>query len=242
MKNIICFTTLLFIFASITFSQSVIDYQTGTALTVQPGADISAGQVQINGTYTGGGTINGSIAYALNLTAFIQGFYNSSSNTMVSDTIIIYLRSAVSPYAKVDSAKSVLSNSGAGSFIFFNVTNATNYYVVIKHRNSIETWSSTVQAFLSAAMTYDFTPAANKAYGNNQAQIDSSPIKFGIYSGDVNQDGIVDIIDNGLIDNDSYNFITGYVRTDVNGDNAVDLSDAAIADNNGYNFVIVRRP
>jgi len=237
MKIIICFTTLLLIFASITFSQSVIDYQTGTGLTIQPGADVSADIVNINGTYTGGGTINGSTAYVLNLTAFIEGFYNSSSNFMISDTATVYLRNATSPFAKIDSAKSVLTPNGEGSFIFFNVTNGTNYYIVLTHRNSIETWSSTVQAFSSATMIYNFTTAANKAYGNNQKQIDTSPLRFGIYSGDVNQDGVIDGTDNGLIDNDATNFVMGYVNTDVNGDGVVDGSDAAIADNNAFNFV-----
>ncbi len=86
-------------------------------------------------------------------------------------------------------------------------------------------------------MTYDFTSAANKAYGNNQAQVDSSPIKFGIYSGDVNQDGNEDAIDLGLIDNDAYNYVTGYVATDLTGNNFTDALDLAIADNNVYNFV-----
>ena len=88
-----------------------MDYQAGTGLTVQPGADVSADIININGTYSGGGTINGGPVYVLNLTAFIEGFYNSSSNTMVSDTIIIYLRKAVSPFAIIDSARSVLYNS-----------------------------------------------------------------------------------------------------------------------------------
>jgi len=237
MKNIIYFTTLLLIFASITFSQSSIDYQTGTGLTVQPGADISAGQVIINGTYSGGGTINGNQAYVLNLTTFIQGFYNSSSNNMISDTVIICLRNAVSPFAKVDSAKGVLTPNGAGSFIFFNISNGVNYYIVIRHRNSIETWSSLAITFSSGALTYDFTPTANKAYGNNQVQVDNSPIKFAIYSGDVNQDGVVDGTDAGLIDNAAFNFLVGYVPTDVDGNNFVDASDAAIADNNAFNFV-----
>ncbi|MDQ3021855.1 MAG: hypothetical protein M3R36_14980 [Bacteroidota bacterium] len=67
--------------------------------------------------------------------------------------------------------------------------------------------------------------------------VDNSPIKFGIYSGDVNQDGTIDITDNELIDNDAYNFASGYLRTDVNGDGAVDIADGAIADNNAFNFV-----
>ncbi|MDQ3020236.1 MAG: hypothetical protein M3R36_06670, partial [Bacteroidota bacterium] len=156
MKIIISFTILLLTFNSSAFCQSVLNYQSGTGVVVQPGADVCADQVIINGTFSGGGTICGRTAYVLNLTALIQGFYNSSSNTMVSDTITVYLRNATTPFAKKDSAKSVLNNSGAGSFIFFNITNGTNYYLVIRHRNSIETWSSSAIAFSAGTLTYDF--------------------------------------------------------------------------------------
>jgi len=68
-------------------------------------------------------------------------------------------------------------------------------------------------------------------------QVDASPLRFAIYSGDVNQDGIVDGTDASLVDNDAFNFVTGYVGTDVNGDDVVEASDAAIVDNNAFNFV-----
>ncbi|MEO8211524.1 MAG: dockerin type I domain-containing protein, partial [bacterium] len=75
-----------------------------------------------------------------------------------------------------------------------------------------------------------------------QFQVDNSPVKFAIYSGDVNQDGVIDGSDAAIIDNDAYNFITGYVESDVNGDGIVDGSDAIIVDNNIRRFVSVIRP
>jgi len=243
MKTIISFTVLLLTLTSITFSQSVMNYQAGTSIEVQSGADISADQVIINGTFSGGGTINGSQVYVLNLTTFIEGFYNSSSNPMVSDTILIYLRNAASPYAIIDSARTVLSTNGEGSFIFFNISAGTNYYIVIKHRNSIETWSSSPVEFSSGVtLTYDFTSAASMAYGNNQIQVDNSPVRFAIYSGDVNQDGVVDASDLALIDNDAFNSVSGYVNTDLSGDDFVDGSDLLIADNNAGSNVIAITP
>lgn len=242
MKAIICFTILIILFTSIAFSQSVMNYQSGTGIEVQSGADICADEVNINGTFSGGGTICGSTPYFLYLMAFIEGFYNFSTNTMVSDTVNIYLRNAASPFAIVDSARNVLSPNGEGSFIFFNISNGSNYYIVIKHRNSIETWSSSPVAFSSGTLTYDFTSAASKAYANNQAQIDALPVRFGIFSGDVNQDGIIDAGDLSLVDNDAFNAVSGYVATDVNGDNFVDASDLSIVDNNSFNNVLVRNP
>ncbi len=112
----------------------------------------------------------------------------------------------------------------------------------MNHRNSIETWSANPVTFAGDTLAYDFSTAANKAYGDIMIQVDASPVRFAVYSGDVNQDGSIDGSDNGLVDNDAYNFISGYVVTDVNGDGIVDASDAFIVDNNSSNFVSVVRP
>ncbi|MEO8209570.1 MAG: hypothetical protein ABI840_03330, partial [bacterium] len=181
-------------------------------------------------------------SHSLNLTAFIEGFYNSTSNAMISDTATVYLRSIVAPYNKIDSSKGILTGTGIGTFNFSSAVDGINYYIVVKHRNSIETWSNTGNAFSSGSLTYNFSTAANKAYGNNMIQADASPVRFAVYSGDVNQDGSVDLTDGSLIDNDAYNFVSGYISSDINGDNSVDLSDAAIADNNAINFVSIMRP
>jgi len=91
-------------------------------------------------------------------------------------------------------------------------------------------------------LSYDFTPTANKAYGSNQVLVDASPVKFGIYSGDVNQEGNVDLTDLLLVYNDAGTFVTGYVKTDVNGDNITDLSDVIITSNNAGKFVVKEIP
>ncbi|HAY35208.1 MAG TPA: hypothetical protein DCY06_13845, partial [Bacteroidetes bacterium] len=101
-------------------------------------------------------------------------------------------------------------------------------------RNGLETWSKTPQQFSSNYLNYNFTTNANKAFGDNMILKGS---KWTIYSGDVNQDGVIDIADNSLIDNDAFNFESGYIRTDLNGDGIADISDQAIADNNAFNFV-----
>jgi len=173
----------------------------------------------------------------LTLTMFIQGFYNANTNITISDTARVYLRNASSPFSIVDSAKAKLDSNGTAIFDFPNAINGVNYYLHLKHRNSIETWSDSAVSFTNSLLTFDFTPAASQAFGNNMKQVDTSPVRFAIYGGDVNQDGIVDGTDASLVDNDAFNFVTGYVTTDVNGDDIVDGSDAAIVDNNATNFV-----
>ncbi len=219
-----------------TFSQSSIVYQTGTIIEVQTGASVCADTVIVSGTFTGGGTICG-LLYTLNLTAFIEGFYNPVSNIMVSDTVKLYLRNSFPPYAVIDSTASVLNSSGTGTFTFSNPVNAVSYFIVFKHRNSIETWSSAGNAFTSNSLAYNFTTANTQAYGNNMKQVDAAPVTYAVYSGDVNQDGFVNLTDIIEVYNYSANFITGYVPADVNGDNVADLTDVVITYNNSSNFV-----
>ncbi len=178
-----------------------------------------------------------SVHTQVNVTLAQEGFYNTVSNSLnIKDTVSVILRNSNSPYAIADSSRSVVDSltfTGGSSFI--NVTSGT-YYIVIKHRNSIETWSKAggeIYTF-GGTLNYNFTTGASKAYGNNLVL---KGAKYCIYSGDVNQDGIVDLSDAGTIDNEGAVFATGYVDGDLTGDRFVDLSDAAIADNNAANFV-----
>ncbi len=173
----------------------------------------------------------------LNIKMFIQGFYNAGSNLMIPDTVTVYLRNNSSPYGIVDSVKSNLSSSGTGIFSFSNVLNGINYYIHIKHRNSVETWSSSAQSFTSDSMNYNFTVSNTQAFGSNMIQADDSPVVFAIYSGDVNQNGYIDLSDITTVYNEAISFATGYPDTDVTGDNITDLYDLIITLNNSTGFV-----
>ncbi|MBK9334381.1 MAG: hypothetical protein IPM96_18715 [Ignavibacteria bacterium] len=98
----------------------------------------------------------------------------------------------------------------------FNIMNTAsgNYYLAIRHRNSIETWSSILINYIAGNTTnFSFISSSSQAFGNNQIQVNSSPLRYAIYSGDVNQDGAVDITDLSLIDASYYG--TGYLVTDI---------------------------
>ena len=88
-------------------------------------------------------------------------------------------------------------------------------------------------------MQFEVEALRVSSFGNllHQPQLQLKGSKYCIYSGDVNQDGTVDITDMVLIDNDSYNFAGGYLSTDVTGDGTVDITDMVIVDNNSYKFV-----
>jgi hypothetical protein len=179
------------------------------------------------------------ITPTLSLKCLIQGFFNSVIKRTISDTVEILLRDIASPYNVVDSSKGVLSHIGKGVFSFSNAVNGTPYYIVVRHRNSLETWSAGGVAFSSNALAYDFTSAANKAYGDN---LILNGGKYCIYSGDCNKDGSVDGTDMLIVDNDASIVATGYIQSDLNGDGYADGSDVLIAENNASNYVAVRNP
>ncbi len=187
----------------------------------------------------------------LHLNALLQGFYNG--NKMTPDTITVYLvgsnKNTPIYYPEgqsYDVAKAVLDSTGACNLVFSNIgatqasTPALPVFIVIKHRNCVETWSAQPVTIVRDGISfYDFTDSPSKTYGENVIQIGS---KYCIYVGDVNQDGYVDPLDLSLVSIDSYNYAAGYLSTDVNGDGYVDPIDMAIVDENSYNYVSIVNP
>lgn len=177
---------------------------------------------------------------SLNLTALLEGFYNNTTNKMIKDTITVLLRNTASPYTAIDSAKIYLDSLGNGTVKFLTAPSGS-YYIVIKHRNHLETWSKAGGENLSKGITstYNFTDNSSKALGNNLKLKGS---KWCIFTGDVNQDGIVDLFDLTKADNDIFNFRSGYIVTDLTGDNLVNTNDLILCHNNVLNFVNVVKP
>lgn len=157
-----------------------------------------------------------------------------------TDTINVVLKNAVSPYSTVDSSTGLGGQGSPHVINFVKAEDGVNYYLVVRTRNSIETWSkSGGEVFTGGALTYDFTSAASQAYQSNMILVGSD---YSLYTGDVQQDGIVDLSDLTLILNDASMSLTGYVVTDLNCDDIVDLSDLVVASNNSSQIVSVKRP
>ena len=156
------------------------------------------------------------------------------------DTITVEIRDTVSPYTIIDSAVG-LGGLGVKQILTFeNVLDNVYYYIVVKHRNSIQTWSKGGgERFIGGYLNYNFTSAATQAFGSNMVLVGSD---YSFYTGDVTQDEVVDGNDGALIDNDAAAFATGYLNTDLNCDSVVDGVDAAYAENNAANFVSVIKP
>lgn len=103
----------------------------------------------------------------VNLRVFIQGFYDPSTDSMVAvldpvnlpnicDSLTLSLADA-DDYQIVSTDSGVIDRAGYGSFDFTGLLPGHRYYIVVRHRNSIETWSKQSFMFLSPITTLDFT-------------------------------------------------------------------------------------
>lgn len=171
------------------------------------------------------------------ITVLIEGFYNKI--TMTSDTVTVELRNTSAPYTLVDQAKINLNSSGQGTVKFFNALNETPYYLVIKHRNALETWSASPQTFANNTMSYDFTNDASKAFGSNLKLVGT---KWCIFGGDINQDGAVNLQDLNLVFLDNVTGTAGYASSDLNGDYYTDVDDLSRVFINNVLGIMIKKP
>ena len=149
------------------------------------------------------------------------------------------LHRSYASYSVADSCKDYLGSLGVANGIFANPDDTGKFYIRLKHRNSLETWSSVPVSFdyLTMQINYAFRSDITSALGNNMIEVDTTPQRFGLYSGDVNQQGFIVLTDVLIVYNDASVFTIGYKVTDVNGDNFTDLSDVLITNNNAVRFV-----
>lgn len=198
--------------------------------------------------YSAGSFVIVSTNALLNITVFNEGFFDGVAGLVPAllnsgvglsatecDTIHVELRDQLSPTTVIANGSAVLSTSGQASFTFPGSVVGQSGYLVVFHRNSVQTWSDVIT--FGGTTNYNFSTAASQAYGSNQVQI--APGLFAMYSGDLGplQDEFVDLLDQGVIDNDIFNFASGYVVSDLNGDGFVDIVDQSIVDNNIFNFI-----
>jgi hypothetical protein len=190
----------------------------------------------------------------LNLKLFLEGYYDGlgqmtsvlfnqgiSSNTALVDTITVRLRALASPYAIVATTKAVLNTNGNVTCTFTPGVSGT-YYIEVLHRNSIKTWSSIGVAVGASPVTYDFSDLQTKAFGNNMVKLSTTPDIYGLYSGELNADENIDVLDLGILEIDVSNFLFGYEASDINGDGNVDILDNPILENNVNNFIYSVHP
>lgn len=150
--------------------------------------------------------------------SLLQGLFDGT--TMLAKNCTVQLKNAA--FTTVESKSFTQSGNGESTLNFTVAANATPYWIVVKYDNGIETWSAATVQFSGSYLAYDFTTAANKAYGDNQILIGT---KYCIYTGDINQDGTVDLNDAIPILSD-YDNLDYHELNDLNLDATIDLNDA----------------
>ncbi len=195
-------------------------------------------------------TVN-SCATIVNLKLYLQGYYTggglmqpvllnqaAGASATETDNITVQLHDANAPHALIATTTAMLNTDGTATATFAPVSGS--YYIAILHRNTVQTWSANPVPVGAVPASYDFTTAANKAFGDNMVQIGSV---WAFYTGDLNQDEFIDVNDFPDFDNDSFNGVAfEYKATDMNGDGFVDVNDFPVFDNNSFNGVTSIHP
>lgn len=187
----------------------------------------------------------------LQLSCLLQGYWNGTnamlpvlSNQGIAasandcDSLIVELHANTPPYNMVYLLKTILHIDGTATCLF--PLTYGNYYIVLKHRNAMQTWSATPIEFGAIPSNYDFTNAMNKAYGSNQVSLGNG--KWALFSGDLNADENIDIVDAAILELDIFQFASGYYPSDLNGDGNVDLLDSPTQEVNINSFIYSNHP
>jgi sugar lactone lactonase YvrE len=187
----------------------------------------------------------------VNLRAFIQGYYVnanymrpallysgiSGSNPLQTDTITVEIHDGQTGALIGIPVKTILQYDGSATVNIPAISG--EHYIVIKHRNALETWSAE-PVMMGTQVTYDFTTSASMAYGDNMVNVGAG--KFALWSGDVNQDGVIESGDYVNMENDIFSILFGYLNTDLTGDGVVESDDYILMENNILKVIFVERP
>ncbi|QQS27860.1 MAG: alkaline phosphatase D family protein [Sphingobacteriales bacterium] len=166
-----------------------------------------------------------------NITPFHSG--NELLNIMppeAVDWVVVELRDP-NTYEIVDSVAAILMNDGFISGanwggcpapLLFPKASPGNYYIVVKARNHLGVMSSTT-VNLPSQTFFDFTQSNEQSFGIGQ-QVEIATNLFAIYSGDCNNDGVINVHDFNIYNNatDTGN---GYLQGDCNLDGVINVDD-----------------
>ncbi len=201
-------------------------------------------KVFIEGFYTGGGMMNN---FGSGGCLYLTG--TPGASTTDADSIYISAMTTTLPSTVVDQQISILHTDGTARVTFkTTVIPGNNYYIRIRHRNSIETWSASPINLVSGT-NYLFTTAKAKAYGNNMTEtFDQNG--WAMYSGDIaraspgagNQDGVIESQDYSDMENALYFTLLGYVQEDITGDGVVESSDYSLIEGNVFYSIVTMHP
>ncbi len=141
---------------------------------------------------------------------------NSNNNTSLIERKI----------ALLDKWGNVLDPFSGASLRFTNTIINNDYFVLVRHRNHLDVMSSTAVESVNGIMNFDFSLAANTAFGAEQLkEINSvSASVWCLHAGDFNQDGVIQTTDYDVWKSDP-SIANQYSLTDGNLDGTVQTTD-----------------
>ncbi len=179
----------------------------------------------------------------ISLRAFSEGFYRNGSNNMVAvidpihhpficDTILFAFIDPLTSNS-VYCTRVVVGTDGYGNLDVPQSLSGQMLIPYVRFRNTLGIYSRNEVLIQPDSNVFDLTDINFATPNCNQ---DYSVAKA--YSGEMNQDGNIDVNDFVLYDIDNLNGASGYLITDLNGDGYVDLSDFPFFDNNSASGTI----
>jgi hypothetical protein len=154
----------------------------------------------------------------------------------VPDDVTDWILTQLSPDGQtiIKSKSVLLSKNGrfrdinsSDSFAFTNLVDGL-YYIIVKHRNHLPIMSSNPILLNHSSMAvYNFTTSCAQFYAGDGAR-ELEPGVWGIYGGDIDQDGQVTSTDYIIWYNSEYKGESGYKSADINCDGQIDDGDYAI--------------
>lgn len=169
--------------------------------------------------------------FAVEIKAVFEGLFNYDATDAKDANVTVFLRNIYPPYEIAGKSGGIINKcTHKGIFIFPEIQTG-KYYIVLKSKNTIETWSRKEgeEIVMGKKLSYDFTTGMRKAFGDNMLMIGKYAA---IYTGDVDQNGIIDKSDVGAVLDDAVKNTKGDVVTDLNGDEIVNELDYAIVNAN----------
>jgi hypothetical protein len=205
---------------------------------------------------------------SLSLQVFLDGYYINSSNpssmrparynNLVAsgsanpgaitdvDIITVELRSPSNLNVVSYSVSPILQTNGSVQCVFPQGVIGASYYIVVKHRAAIPLWSAN-PVIMMASSAFSFANNAINAYsdGSITPMHTLVPSLFGIWLGELNDDGFLDGVDYTVFETDAY--LSQYAGLylldgDLNGDAYVDASDFSVFDFNARLGSYEQRP
>ena len=160
----------------------------------------------------------------INLKLYAQGAYTGSGTMAATQPATIKVHDA---NGVVETLTGTVATDGT---LTVNAASVGDYHLSVRTWNTLGVFTAEAVTLDGTTVDYDFTTAAEQAFGGNQVEVESGV--FALYSGDVDQNDAITQNDLTLVSNASDNSQTGVVICDLNSDESVDLSDVMIVTNN----------